>query len=158
MCIRRSANYRTPSPAGNEGFISTQLARTGTGVSDHSISKGISSGATPLSAGRRKVTGSSAETQTWPKYASGMRLWRTLGGRGKCPLASGGRFVGPAWQRPCVDASSQTRQRLAPLRRFGSLRHVNGNASAAERPQPTSANHVNGVATRPAATACLRPI
>nr|XP_051196959.1 uncharacterized protein LOC127310315 [Lolium perenne] len=43
-------------------------------------------------------------------------------------------------ERHCVDASSQARQRLAPRRRFGSLRHVNGDVSLAERPPLTSAN------------------
>jgi hypothetical protein len=48
--------------------------------------------------------------------------------------------------------------KAASLHRFGTLRHFNGDdASAAERP-PTSANQVNGDATRPAATACRRPI
>jgi hypothetical protein len=67
---------------------------------------------------------------------------RTLHGRVKCPLTSGGRFVGPVWQRPWLDASSQARQRLALLHRFGSLCHVNGDASPAERLPPTSANAV----------------
>jgi hypothetical protein len=65
-------------------------------------------------AGRRIVTGPFAATQTCPNMCLGS-VARTLRGRVKCPLASGERFVGPAWQWPSVDASSQRR-------RFGSLR------------------------------------
>jgi hypothetical protein len=41
----------------------------------------------PVPAGRRKVTGPSAETQTWPKYAPGLRL------RGRSAVAENVRSV-----------------------------------------------------------------